>query len=173
MYHVHGKDRVKVLTDIPQSSVGAPIPVIIAGEDSLAVAFYAEPNDREWDGSTVRQVDPDTKERSVVIIRFDDCYAHLFGPPNSEAFSGHPLYERGLRPFRNFEVANSSWVATLEKMNSVHPYHSKGSFRKDKRHFVLAFHDSTFECIAKGYTVERVAGSIREISSRLGSEIDQ
>ena len=172
MYHVHGKDRVKELKDIPQSSVGAPIPVVIAGEDSLAVAFYAETYDREWDGSTVRKVDPDTKERSVVIVRFDDCYAHLFGPPNSEAFSGHPLYERGLRPFRNFEVANSSWVATLEKMNSVHPYHGKRSFLKDKRHFVLAFHDSTFECIAKGYTIERSEGSIREILSRLGSEID-
>jgi len=173
MYPADHKDRVQELSDIPQSSVGAPIPVVIAGEHSLAVAFYAEIYDPEWDGSTVRKVDPDTKEKSVIIVRFDGCYAHLFGPPDSEAFSGHPLYERGLRPFRNFEVKKSSWLAAMEKLNSVHPYHNKRSFLKDKRHFILAFHDSTFECIAKGYTIEKVAGSIREIASRLGSEIDQ
>ncbi len=173
MYQVDGNDRVQELTDIPQSSVGAPIPVVIAGEQSLALAFYEEISDPEWDGSTARTVDPDTKEKSVVIVRFTDCYVHLFGSPNNEAFSGHPLYERGLRAHRNFEVNKSSWIRAQEKMNSVHPFHKKSSFLKDKRHFVLAFHDSTFECIAKGYTVERVQGSIREVLSCLGSKIDQ
>ncbi len=173
MYQVDGNDRVQELTDIPQSSVGAPIPVVIAGEQSLALAFYEEIFDPEWDGSTARIVDPDTKEKSIVIVRFADCYAHLFGPPNNEVFSGHPLYERGLRPHRNFEVKNSSWISAQEKMNAVHPFHKKSSFFRDKRHFVLAFHDSTFECIAKGYTLERVQGSIREVSTRLGSEIDK
>ncbi len=172
MYQVDGKDRVRELTDIPQSSVGAPIPVVIAGEQSLALAFYEEISDPGWDGSTSRLVDPDTKEKSVVIIRFADCSAHLFGEPNSEILSGHPLYERGLRAHGNFEVKNSSWIRAQEKMNAVHPFHRRLRFLKDKRHFVFAFHDSTFECIAKGYTVERVQGSIREVSTRLGSEIE-
>ncbi len=101
LYHVHGKARVKKLTDIPQASVGAPIPVVIAGAQSFALALYADTYDLDWGGSTVRQVDPDTKERSVVIDRFDGCYVHVFGPPNSDAFSGHPLYERGLRRSSN------------------------------------------------------------------------
>lgn len=35
-------------------------------------------------------------------------------------------------------------------MNAVHPYHHSGRFHEGKRHFVLAFHDSTFECVARG-----------------------
>ncbi len=137
MYQVDGKDRVRELTDIPQSSVGAPIPVVIAGEQSLALVFYEEISDPEWDGSTARLVEPDTKERSVVTVRFVDCYAHLFGPPDNEIFSGHPLYERGLRAHRNFEVRHSSWIRAQEKMNAVHPFHP--TFRTSILGFFLIF----------------------------------
>ena len=172
MYQVDDKDRVRDLTDIPQSSVGAPVPAVIAGEHSLAVVFYAETHDPDWDGATARVVDADSSEEPTVIVRFEACYAHMFGPPNDEAFSGHPLYHRGLRPYGNFEVESSSWLRALEKMNSVHPYHHKKRFMQGKRHFVLAFHDSTFECIAEGYRVETARGSMREVSSRLAAELE-
>jgi hypothetical protein len=58
-------------------------------------------------------------------------------------------------------------------MNSVHPYHNKDNFLEGKRHFILAFHDSTFECIANSYAIEKTEGSIHEALSRLGQEIDQ
>ena len=47
----------------------------------------------------------------------------MFGPPNDEAFSGHPLASRGLHPYGAFKIENSSWIRHLEKMNSVHPNH--------------------------------------------------
>jgi hypothetical protein len=34
MYQVDDKDRVLEIKDIPQSSVGAPIPAVISGEQS-------------------------------------------------------------------------------------------------------------------------------------------
>jgi len=173
MYQVDDKDLVRELTDIPQSSVGAPIPAVIAGGHSAAIVFYAQTYDPEWDGSTARMVNADSNDEPSVIVRFHSCYAHFFGPPNDEAFTGHPLYERGLRPYANYEIENSSWLRALERMNSVHPYHDKDHFLEDKRHFVLAFHDSTFECIAKGYTAERTEGSTHDLLSRLGAEIDQ
>ena len=173
MYQVDDKDLVRELTDIPQSSAGAPVPAVIAGEHSVAIVFYAQSHDPEWDGSTVRMVSADSGGIPSVIVRFRSCYAHFFGPPNDEAFSGHPLYKRGLRPYANYEIENSSWIRSLERMNSVHPYHNKDQFLEGKKHFVLAFHDSTFECIAKGYTAERTEGSIHELLSRLGTEIDQ
>jgi hypothetical protein len=40
------------------------------------------------------------------------------------------------------------------------------------QHFVLAFHDSTFECVARGYDVELHRGPLRDavasVVSRLG-----
>jgi hypothetical protein len=95
-------------------------------------------------------------------VRFESPYASSFGPPNEEAFSGHPLAARGLYPFGAFEVLNSSWVRSLEKMNSVHRYHRKERFDA-LRHFVLTFHDSTFECVAKGYSWEPASGPLDEL----------
>ena len=171
MYKVGHKDRVLELTDIPQSSVGAPIPAVVAGEHNVAVFFYAQTHDPDWDGTTVRSVGTDTTGEPTVTVRFNRCHVHMFGPPNDESFSGHPLYKRGLRPYANFEIANSSWLRALEKMNSVHPYHSRSRFMERKRHFVMAFHDSTFECIAHGYTVENSVGSIRELVSKSAPDI--
>ena len=34
-----------------------------------------------------------------------------------EAFSGHPLAERGLQPYSTFEVLDSSWIRGLMKRN--------------------------------------------------------
>jgi hypothetical protein len=86
----------------------------------------------------------------------------MFGPPNDEAFAGHPLSVRGLTPYGVFEVKNSSWVRRLERMNSVHPRHKPERFARLK-HFIFTFHDTTFECIAEGFECTRHEGSVSRI----------
>lgn len=165
-YTVDDQDKVHLLTDVPQSSVGAPNPVIIASEHNLFVAFYGDRSEPKWDGKSCRVVSPDTISEPVVVVRFNRVKAHFFGPPNDEAFNGHPLYSRGLQPYGAFEVLSSSWIRALERMNSVHPRHSHQLF-SDYRHLILSFHDSIFECIAHGYTLEYPSGSLRSIASSL------
>jgi hypothetical protein len=148
MYEVDSNDRVVELKNVPQPSVGAPNPVVLASEYEVLLAYYLQHTPEGWDGKTPRSVGLDSKDEPVALIKLRQCYAHIFGPPNDEAFHGHPLYKRGLRPYAVFEVENSSWLRSLEKMNSVHPYHNREGFLRDKKHFVFAFHDSTFECIA-------------------------
>lgn len=171
MYQVDQNDEVHELSGIPQSSIGAPIPAVVAGESTVVVFFYAQRVEPDWNGTAVRVVGPDSAGERSVIVRFERCYAHMLGPPNDEAFSGHPLYDCGLRPYANFEVKNSSWLRALETMNSAHPYHRRDSFMKDRRHFILAFHDSTFECIASGYTVEVAQYSISRLIASVGPDI--
>jgi hypothetical protein len=84
----------------------------------------------------------------------------MLGPPNDEALLGHPLAARGLSHYGAYEVIDSSWIRKLERMNSVHDRHDSSRFFKDKRHFVFTFHDSTFECIARGFEVERLTGTL-------------
>jgi hypothetical protein len=124
------------------------------------------PNER--DGTTIRVVAPDTAGEPAAIIRFTGVYASMFGPPNDEAFSGHPLAERGLHPYGAFEIVDSSWVRQLERMNAVHPYHRPEHF-STYRHIVLAFHDSTFECVAKAYVYELATGPLMLIVARIAS----
>jgi hypothetical protein len=159
MYEIDERDRaLELRSSVPQSSGGAPLPLILSDEFRVAVAYYTENTPQSWDGRSVRMLTPDSDE-PWAIVTFDS-YAHMFGPPNDEAFRGHPLAERGLTPYAFFVILNSSWLRGLERMNSVHPHHSKNRFMQRKHHFVLSFHDSTFECIASGFTVRTGSGPL-------------
>ena len=158
MYSIDEKDRVVELSDVPQSSVGAPCPVLFATEHDLHLAYYLQNTPSDWDGLSVRVMDESTGGEPVAVVTFKHFYSHMFGPPNDEAFSGHPLAARGLRPYSVSEVQHSSWIRLLDRMNSVHPCHRPDSFSHYK-HFIFAFHDTTFECVADGFTIRCITGS--------------
>jgi hypothetical protein len=159
MYHVDHRDKVISLPNIPQSSVGAPLPVVLANENALLLAYYTESPYPEWDGTNPRSVSADTTEDPVAVMDFGMARAHYFGPPNDEAFRGHPLASRGLSPYGAFEVQDSSWIRALAEMNSVHPRHDPARYAS-LRHFILCFHDKTFECIAKTFDATIIAGPL-------------
>lgn len=161
MYEVDDRDKVVKLEGVPQSSVGAPIPVVLSDEGKVVLAFYLQDTPEDWDGTSVQIVDSVSEEPSA-IVEFKWCYAYMFGPPNDEAFSGHPLYERGLMPYGAYEVTDSSWIRKLERMNSVHSYHKAERFWQ-RHHYVFAFHDSTFECVADGFEITETMGSMQSL----------
>jgi hypothetical protein len=164
MYHVDERDSVVELRDVPRANIGAPCPAVMAAEHRLDLVYLVSEPDPKWDGTYINVVSPTTEGRLVARIRFDRPYAHLFGPPNDEAFSGHPLASRGLGPHRAWEVHDSSWLRALEEMNSVHPYHRTAAFA-ELRHFVFAFHDTTFECIATSYHCHLERGSVAVVAA--------
>jgi hypothetical protein len=172
MYRVDEQDGVVEVGDVPQSSVGAPLPVVLADEHRVVLAYHLDTAPQDWDGSSVRMVDPVGSDEPIAIVQFERCTAHMFGPPNDEAFSGHPLAARGLTPYGVFEVTDSSWIRTLERMNSVHPGHDAKRFLAGRRHFVFAFHDSTFECICAGFQIHLAQGSLRSVISRMTELLD-
>ena len=165
MYSVDELDTVVELTDVPQSSVGAPCPMILCGEQFLRLAYILQDTPQSWDRTTIQIVDENTPGNPCALVRFRNVHAHMFGPPNDEAFHGHPLAKRGLQSYGVFEVENSSWIRALERMNSVHPYHRHELFARF-RHFIFAFHDTTFECIAEGFEISvhesSVTGVLRD-----------
>lgn len=162
MYSVDHRDTVVKLADVPQSSIGAPCPMMLVGEHHLHLAYYLQNTPTGWDGTSVRIVDQDTGVEPVALVSFKHPLAHFFGPPNDEAFEGHPLASRGLQPYSVFEVRESSWIRRLERMNSVHEHHTHELFA-EYRHFVFAFHDTTFECIAESFTVSVHKGSVADV----------
>jgi hypothetical protein len=159
MYRVDHRDKVIALAGVPQSSVGAPLPVVLANENARLLAYYTEAPHPTWNGTNPRSVSADTTEDPVAVLDFGLARAHYFGPPNDEAFGGHPLAARGLSPYGAFEVLDSSWIRLLSEMNSVHPRHSPALFA-GLRHFIFCFHDNTFECIAKSFDVTIIAGPL-------------
>jgi len=69
--------------ELPQSSVGAPLPHIFADEDRLLIAYIAQANDPDWDGATVRVVGPDSNGETCALVTVEGYLAfgdvHLSG----------------------------------------------------------------------------------------------
>jgi hypothetical protein len=96
------------------------------------------------------------EDAGTAVVELRDCVCTQFGYPNDEALPGHPLYRRGLgaHGYAVYEVLRSSWVRRLEAQNRV-CFPNTGTWRA--RHFVVAMHDSTFECIAGDLALRVVA----------------
>ena len=167
MYQVDKKDKVIELKNIPQSSVGVPMPIVLSDEHHTLIAYLLdyEPN---WNNPT--SADFERIGEPIAIVEFNFRHSLMFGSPNDEAFNGHPLYERGLRPYKVFEIENSSWIRSLEQMNSVHERHNPVGFEKYK-HFVFAFHDSTFECVAESFDVSIHEGSLKSAVTEMQKKL--
>jgi hypothetical protein len=172
MFSFGNSEKVIPLKDFPQSSAGAPCPAVIATEHSLILIFFMEDHDPDWGGTTARAVGIDSSEACCAVVHFDRPSVHSLGPPNDEAFGGHRLAKKGLQPYGAFEVVSSEWIQLLEKMNSVHERHDREQFLEGKRHLIITFHDSVFECVVHGYRVELISGSIKELLIACASKIE-
>jgi hypothetical protein len=162
MYDVDAHDRVVELTGVPQSSIGAPCPLLLTDEHRAILAYAVERTAEPEEFSALPNPNSSPKYLPVAIVTFHRCYARMLGPPNDEAFSGHPLSSRGLDAYGTFEVEKSSWIRRLEEMNQVHPQHTLARFAL-MRHLIFTFHDSTFECICRGFEFEVFQGPVDQL----------
>jgi hypothetical protein len=156
--------------------VGAPTPHLIQAEHRAFLAFYLSEPDPTWDGTWVRVVSPsDGGESGLGVIEWLRCGGAVLGGLNDEAFHGHPLWKHGLedsprRGYASAEVLGSRWIGEWEEANRVHDYHSPKQFA-DYRHFILQFHDSTFECVAKGFISYRTRLSMPSLLAELARRV--
>lgn len=166
MYSIDHQDRVLELKDVPQSDVGAPSPLVLSSERTTLLAYIIQRKPFPFDGRVLTEADIKMFAQESALVEFNLCQSCMFGAPNDEAFAGHPLESRGLHPYSAFEIQNSSWIRRLEQMNSVHPLH-RGGWLQSLKHFVFAFHDSTFECVAESFTVSRQSCSLESLLAEM------
>jgi hypothetical protein len=154
---------------------GAPLPHLLQSESRTFLAFFRPDRIPGWDGTTVRVVDPASSDISAIgVIEWLRCAGAVLGGLNDEAYPGHRLWAHGLSDVGIYgagEVFGSRWISELEKANRVHPYHRPEAYAR-YRHFILGFHDSTFECVAEGFRSFNVKASMPEILGLLARTID-
>jgi hypothetical protein len=160
MYEVDRRDSVVQLDGVPQSSPGAPMPVVVASEHTLQLAYLRHGPEPDWNDPA--SIDRLREAEPCALVRFEQPYAYLHGPPNDEAFAGHPLASRGLTPYGAFQVERSSWIRLAEHRNRVHSAHDPSRFEA-LRHYVFTFHDSTFECLARGLDAIELDGPLSHV----------
>jgi hypothetical protein len=142
---------------------GAPLPHLLTNDHRTFLTFFVRRADPNWDGTYTTLVRPsDPSPRTIAVVEFKRCLAARMGSPNDEVFHGHLLSGKGLEAYTAQQVVNSRWVAELEAINRVHSCY-KSDHWKDVNHYVLWFHDSTFECVASSFEVQIYDKSLSEI----------
>jgi hypothetical protein len=150
------------------------LPHVLAGSGRAIVLFLRPEPDADWDGTYVRIVDAGQPTPAAVgLVEFTGVHQTTFGGLNDEAIQGHPLNGRGLAPYEAHLVHNSSWITDAERANSVHPQH-RGGWHQEYNHYLLCFHDQTFECIARSHRTEALrctlAQALATAATRLTDE---
>jgi hypothetical protein len=170
------KERVRPVEIGLRWDVGAPLPHLLQSEWRTFLAFYLDEPDPTWDGTWVNVVDPTSGEPALIgVIEWLRCTGAVLGGLNDEAYHGHRLWDQGLSKVGGHgaaEVEGSAWIAELERSNRVHEHHRPEAFT-GYRHFILGFHDSTFECVAEGFRAFRVRDSMPHVLGVLAASIDE
>jgi hypothetical protein len=146
---------------------GAPMPQLFVNDYRALLAFRLHERDPNWDGSyiTLKSASSEQPER-VAVVEFERCHSAKLGGPNDEVFEGHPLSRKGLVAYSAQQVVNSRWIKELEGINSVHHMYRPESWR-DLHHYVFWFHDSTFECVARSFSVQVYRESMKSVLARM------
>ena len=102
--------------------------------------------------NAMRPTDEGRRESAgVAVLAFPGTVLSRFGLPNDEARPGHPLLGGLDVGYEILEVHASDWRDEAERQNQVK---FPASDFAGARHFIVAMHDSTFECLADGVTAE-------------------
>ncbi len=146
---------------------GAPLPYLLQNDYQTFLTFFVRNIDPAWDGSCVSVRDPDSNlSEKLAVVEFERCACTKMGTPNDEVLHGHPLNGKGLEGYQAMSVENSSWLKELEAINSVHSCYRAEAWR-DLNHYILPFHDCTFECVARGFKVEAFQIPLRELLAEI------
>ncbi len=133
---------------------GAPLPYLLRNDHRTFLTFFLRDIDPNWDGSYVSVRDPNSNlSGKLAVVEFERCICTKMGTPNDEVLHGHPLSGKGLAGYQPMAVKNSIWLKELEAINAVHSCYKAAAWR-DLSHYILPFHDCTFECVARGFKVE-------------------
>jgi hypothetical protein len=147
----------------PLWSPSAGSPHVASAGDKTFLVYTVDEHDPAWSESA------QAKER-LAIVEFKRCYGHRFGGPDNEVWHAHPLYSKGLEPYRPHVVVNSPWIASERQTHSVHPKFKPGRW-ETLRHYLLLFHEQVFECLAEDHSAEvhhlTYRGALDAVAGRL------
>jgi hypothetical protein len=138
--------RATSLPDIPRPAPGVPSPHVVANEGGLTLLY--------------RTGGVDTSALTARVF-FRQVYNVRWGPPNDERLGTHQLGRIGVAPYTPSELFASDWCAKSIEEGLIAGAEAS-EWLKALRHFVIPFHDSTFECLAGGYEVATLRSPLLE-----------
>ncbi len=117
MYQVDDLDTVVEITDMPRPDVGAPLPLVLADDYRLLLAYLVSERDPNWDGSYVNIISPDSEGMPVAVVKDGKVTVHTW----DIALSHAEFVRRTLGA-----LPDGAWVGTIRKTGGeTMPFNSR------------------------------------------------
>jgi hypothetical protein len=142
----------------PLWSSSAPAPHVVSSGSVTFLVYRVDEHDRAFVGGR------------LAVVEFKRPYAHRLGGPDDEVWHAHPLYSRGLEPYRAHVVMNSPWLAVERETAKAHPKF-KAARWETLRHYLLLFHDEIFECLAEDHAVDVQETNYEDALAQLATRV--
>jgi hypothetical protein len=127
-----------------------PSPIVVSQGLKTLLIYEALPKEKN------------DRSQHTAIVTFGDCVGCKYSDLNDEVIEGNPLYGRGIEVGGAYIVMNSPWLEEIKKIHSAHHMFNEKLWVR-KRHYLLFFKESTFECIAEDVTSQLKDGPLHEI----------
>ncbi len=118
---------------------GGASPMVVSNENQLYLIFYKDISEQSYNNYDDRY-----------IMKFGLYLKYNFGIPNNESLYNHPYGKLGVESYSFYELKKSPLLEEMESIEKLHPYYNKSNWLGYK-HYIITFHDSMFECIAKDF----------------------
>jgi hypothetical protein len=149
-------------------NMGAPAPKIICDDNNLTLLFYVDLFDLSKTTDKIKERDI-FNDSGVATLTFKFFRIYKFGVPNDDLIIAHPYYKLGLKPYSFYLVEDSDWIKDIKRIEKHHPYFNEKKYN-DLNHYIITFKDNTFECIAKGFSIEYSSNPIKkQLSDTIGN----
>lgn len=135
MCAMHEPPKVVAWDEPPPMDTGASTPTVYSDENGVTCAYVI--------GAT------HSESGSTAILHFEGVLYYAMGYPNDQALNAHPLYASGLKFYGFHIVENSPVITDLDRRNQVHKRYVAEADTKRFRHWIVTFHDETFEIVAR------------------------
>jgi hypothetical protein len=142
-----------------QPEVGVSGGMLIETEQSTFLTFNAKRSNKQIEVNGMLIL----KDAGIALFEFQRCLLTRFGYPNDEARFGIPRY-KGVG-YGIYEVQNSAWIKEVVRMNRYQ--FPKTTDDYVSKHYLFAFHDSTFECLADNFKYEFLTEPLEIILKRI------
>jgi len=146
---------------------GAPSPHLIKNDNKCFLVFLAQ---EQYAALAESSGTKDEMGETLALVEFVRCISAKLGSPNDEVFGGHPLSGKGIELYCAQEVVNSKWLAEIENINRVHSNYVSARW-KNLHHYLLWFHDTTFECIAESFEAQIYIESMQAMFNRISARL--
>lgn len=102
----------------------------------------------------------------TALVEFPGCTVAKFGHPNDEAWAAIPR-TMGL-VYGIYEVQGSAWKDEVARLNR---FGFPDTREWPGRHFLLLFHDSSFECLADDIRLELIDEPYERVFARIARRV--